>query len=242
MKEKINIFLSKYTGYSFSKSNLNPVIVFFQSKWAQTLNIKTVIDVGANAGQFAESVRKANPNINIISFEPLPSEYQKLTSLFKNDMKFQSYQCALGENEGTVSFMQNDFSPTSSLLEFTSLQKDFYPATGENKKIEVKISRLDEIIKIPELQKNILLKIDVQGFEDNVIKGAKGILNNILMIYIECSFKEFYKGQPLFDDIYRLLYAEGFIFKGVVDQLNAGKNNEPTQIDAIFVRKNFYEK
>ena len=62
------------------------------------------------------------------------------------------------------------------------------------------------------------------------------------MIYIECSFKEFYKGQPLFDDIYRLLYAEGFIFKGVVDQLNAGKNNEPTQIDAIFVRKNFYEK
>lgn len=235
MKDNINKILSGITGYHLAKSGKDKVTELFASKWINSLGIKTVIDVGANAGQFAKSVRMAMPNVKIISFEPIPLEYKNLINQFKGDKNFESYQYALGDTEIETEFELNEFSPTSSLLEFTDAQKEYYPVTGENKKIKVQVKRLDKLIMPDSIEKNICLKVDVQGFEDKVLLGASALLDRVVFIYVECSFKEFYKGQPLFDDIYKLLTSRGFVFQGVGDQLNTGLKGEPTQIDAFFI-------
>ncbi|MCB9197891.1 MAG: FkbM family methyltransferase [Flavobacteriales bacterium] len=235
MKQKLNKILSRLIGYQLSKANRDHVEELFVSKWFKTFNFNTVIDVGANNGQFARSVRIAMPEVKIISFEPIPEECSALKNSFKDDRNYVVHQLALGKEAGQTNFLVNDFSPTSSLLEQTDLQKEYYPVTGNSKKIEVNIERLDTVLSVDELTGGVLLKVDVQGFEDQVLIGAENILSKVDLIYVECSFKEFYKGQPLFHDIYELLHEKGFVFMGIGDQLKAGKKGEPTQIDAIFV-------
>lgn len=238
MKKIINKVLTGLTGHQLTKSNVDQVSNLFVTKWLRSFDFKTIIDVGANSGQFAKSVRRVLPSAKIISFEPIPRECETLRDYFKEDKNYELYQMALGQETGTTNFLLNDFSPTSSLLEQTELQKEFYPITGDSKEIEVKIERLDKVIGPKQLIGNTLLKIDVQGFEDQVIKGATEILSSVKLIYVECSFKEFYKGQPLFHEIYELLHELGFDFRGVGDQLNAGRTGEPTQVDAFFLNRN----
>jgi FkbM family methyltransferase len=240
MKGSINKILSKTIGYHLAKPNRNGLVLLLTSSWFQSFQFSTrLLDVGANVGQFAKVVRTAMPNVNIISFEPIPKDYEILKSKFASDTQFIAINKAVGNESGSVSFEVNDFSPTSSILPTTQLQKDFYPVTGAVQKIEVPIITLDDFSKENEINTNILLKIDVQGFEDKVILGTKNFLPNVAVVYVECSFKEFYEGQPLFNDTYQLMLENGFEFRGVGDQLNAGKTSEPTQVDAIFVNKKF---
>lgn len=227
------------TGYHMAKSDMDSVEVLLTSNWFKSFKFKTILDVGANNGQFAKSVRKAMPAVKIVSFEPIPNECDALKTAFKGDQNYKVHQLALGSEKGETKFLVNDFSPTSSLLEQSDLQKEYYPVTGDSKEIDVVIDRLDNVINIGSADQNVLLKIDVQGFENEVIKGAEGALDQIAMIYVECSFKEFYKGQPLFNDVYNLLFSKGFVFRGIGDQLMAGAKGEPTQIDAIFINKKF---
>ncbi len=238
MKKKLNILLTKLFGYHITKSNQSEVVDLLNSKWIKQFNIKTVVDIGANAGQFAHKVRKALPNVAIISFEPIPSEFKLLIENFKNDTNFKGVQKAVGNENGKITFELNDFSPTSSILPISDLQKEYYPNTGAVTKLDVEITKLDTFFINVEIAEPIMLKIDVQGFEDKVILGSSNFLKKVAIVYIECSFKEFYEGQPLFDDIYTLMKTNNFIFKGVGEQLNAGKLGEPTQIDAIFINKN----
>lgn len=236
MKQKLNTYLTRISGYHLAKSSPNPVVDLFNSNWIKSMQLGTVIDVGANAGQFAKSVRAAMPAVQIISFEPIPAEYKKLNQAFAGDGNFTSYQCALGDETGTVAFQENEFSPASSIIETTGLQKEYYPVTGTTKLIEVEIARLDDKLKSSRLRKQVFLKIDVQGYEDRVIRGATELLRDVSVVYVECSFRQFYKDQPLFQDIYDLLRQQGFEFRGIGDQLKAGKNAEPVQIDALFVK------
>ena len=238
MKEKINKILSKTIGYHLSKSNKSGVVELFESKWMKSFNLKTILDVGANTGQFAKQVRKAMPHVNIISFEPIPDEYKKLKDSFKEDANFKAYKLAISDIEEIAEFELNDFSPTSSLLEFSDKSDEYHPLIGESKTIKVEVKRLDQLEEIKALEPNVLLKIDVQGLEDKVILGSHAILSKVKVIYVECSYIEVYKNQPLFEDIYKLLNDKGFLFRGIADQLNGGRNFEPIQIDAIFVNNN----
>jgi len=237
MKSSINKILNKATGYQLTKPLRNSLEILLKSPWFQSFQFKTVIDVGANVGQFAKVVRAAMPTTQIYSFEPIPKDFEILKNKFIGDGKFKAINKAVGNTEGTVTFEVNDFSPTSSILPTTQLQKDFYPITGEVQKIEVPITTLDQFSSELELKGLILLKIDVQGFEDKVVLGAQSFLTKVAVVYVECSFKEFYQGQPLFNEIYQLMLSNGFEFRGVGDQLNAGANGEPTQVDAIFVNQ-----
>jgi FkbM family methyltransferase len=238
MREALNLFLTKLFGYHLTKSNQSDVVDLLNSKWIKQFNIKTVVDVGANAGQFAQKVREALPDVMIISFEPIPTEFKLLIENFKKDTNFKGVQKAVGNENGMISFELNEFSPTSSILPISDLQKEFYPNTGKVTKVDVPIITLDTYFATNQIVGPTVLKIDVQGFEDKVILGSCEFLKKVAIVYIECSFKEFYEGQPLFDDIYTLMKTNNFIFKGVGEQLNAGKLGEPSQIDAIFINRN----
>lgn len=208
-----------------------------ENKWLMDYHFNTIIDVGANVGQFAQKMRKMFPEATIISFEPIPEVYEQLQNNFKNDGNFQSFCLGLGNAEETKSFYLNENSESSSVLPVKQHADHFAKAT-EAKKITINIKKMDDVIDIAKLKKPVLIKLDVQGYEDKVIAGGKAVLKQASVILTEVSFVQLYDGQMLFNDINMLLSDTGFTYSGNYEQLHSPVNNMVLQADAIFVNAN----
>ena len=212
------------------------VRILHYEKWFKRASIQTLIDAGAHQGGFASAMNALEPNIKIYSFEPLPDSYKKLCDRFSNKKDFKGFCVALGDRNEKVNFFKNYFSKSSSLLEMDNLHKQVFPWTRESESITVQMKTLDDYLDIFNLESNIFLKIDVQGFEGKLLKGADKILNHIDYILVETSFHSLYKGQPLFDEINILLGKKGFIFSGFFDQSYSRSTGDILYADALFVR------
>jgi FkbM family methyltransferase len=208
-----------------------------EHKWLQAHQFKTIIDIGANEGQFADKMRILFPHAMIFAFEPLPQVFEKLKSNFIQDKAFEAINLGLGETEGILEFWENEYSPSSSFLRLTDTHKENFEEARLEQKVEVKIDRLDQVFADRELQPPLLIKIDVQGFEDRVIKGGGQTIRKAEMIISEISFTALYKDQPLFSDIFNLLGNLGFYFAGQFDQINSPESQKPLQADGIFLKK-----
>ena len=202
----------------------------------QTLGIKTVIDVGAHSGEFAEMIRGILPEAQIISFEPLKEEFSKLERRMRSFGNFKAFNLALGEENGQATIHRSDYAQSSSLLPMASLHKEAFPESAGHKEETIEIASLDNALRECKLDLEILLKIDVQGYEDRVIAGAPATLSSCKAIIIEVSFRELYEGQPLFDQIYETLKSKGFSYTGNLYQLLNPLDSSPLQADALFVR------
>ncbi|MBI5134446.1 MAG: FkbM family methyltransferase [Candidatus Taylorbacteria bacterium] len=198
--------------------------------------IKTVIDIGANNGQFALDIRSRLPGARIISFEPLSDCYEELQAKMAGDGGFQALNLALGDVKGDVEIHRSAFSPSSSLLPMADLHKKMYPKSVETRKEKIQVERLDDVIRNIAVEGPLLVKLDVQGYEDKVIAGGKETLSLANMILIETSFKTLYEGQPLYKDIYALLASLGFSYYGNNGQHWDPKTGELVYEDSIFVK------
>jgi len=206
-------------------------------KWIQDMNIRTVIDVGAHKGESALQFHKMFPDARIFSFEPIHDCFIELNSTMKNVPNFRSFNLALAENRGELTIHRSEFSPSSSLLKMAKLHKEAFPFSVDEIIETVDIDTLDNIASGLELVDNILLKVDVQGYEDKVILGSTNVLRRIKVIIIETSFCELYEGQPLFSDIYELLNRHSFMYSGSWGDLGSPLDGTPLQQDSIFIRR-----
>lgn len=207
-------------------------------QWLTKKNIKSVIDIGANVGQFALNIRALLPDAAIYSFEAIPSVYEDLLQNFSSDEKFKAYNVGLGNEQGKTTFYVNNFSDSSSFLKMTDTHKDNFPITSHGEKtIEIIIDKLDNILSVKDLEQPYLVKLDVQGFEKEVILGGSNIIKNADYVISEVSFVELYEKQILFDTIYKMMKEFGFEYVGNFDQLASYVNGEIMQADAIFRRK-----
>jgi len=103
---------------------------------------------------------------------------------------------------------------SSSLLPISDLQTQHFPGTQRAASTTLQVKRLDSCIAGAELGKNSLLKIDVQGFELELLKGATELLPHIQAVYVECSFIELYQGQALASAVIDFLHEHGFTLAG----------------------------
>jgi len=213
----------------------NQCKIFYQSHyWLKEQNFESIVDVGANVGQFGKKIRQYYPTADLYSFEPIPLVYKELIENFKGDNNFHPFNVGLGDKEGKLEFYLNEFSDSSSMLPIGDVHKENFPFTKNEKKIYVDVKTLDNCIDVTKIKKPYLVKLDVQGFEEQVINGGMEIIRNAEMIITEASFKELYKGQSLFDTLYEKIKAFGFQYIGNLDQMNSAFNGEPLQGDAIF--------
>jgi FkbM family methyltransferase len=169
-----------------------------------------IIDVGGNRGQFSIMSRLLKPSTPIVAFEPLPSEaevFRRVTSGFKN---IQLHQTALGESAGEAEIHLSRRADSSSLLPIGVMQKKLFWGTDEVGTLKIPVKRLDDFKPEWEKYSRILLKIDVQGFELSVLKGAVETLEHSAFIYVECSETELYVGQALYRDVGTFLEQRGF--------------------------------
>jgi len=198
--------------------------------------ISTVIDIGANSGGFAVDIRERLPEAAIYSFEPLKGPFEALAKHFEDDLSFKAFNIALGDSNGQTIMKRSPFTPSSSMLEMAALHKKLYPRSSGSEDESVVVKRLDDTLKAADLKKNILVKIDVQGFEDKVILGGKDVISAASMLVVETSFTELYKDQPLFGDIHDLLRGLGFAYHGCRERHWNDATNEPTYEDSIYLK------
>lgn len=204
--------------------------------WLKNIQPKTILDIGANTGQFAKYIHKVFPEARLYSFEPLESCYRELVKEFAEIPQFQAFNVALGNEFKQTQMYANDYSPSSSLLEMKELHKNCFPHTQQQVLSKVNIEKLDDISNNLEIQEPILIKIDVQGFEDKVIEGGKNIIEQATVLIVEMSIEKLYENQPLFNDIYNILLSLGFTYKGNYEQLYSPQDGKILQVDGIFTK------
>lgn len=205
--------------------------------WLAQKNIATVIDIGANTGQFAKEISMIFPEATILSIEVIPETYQILQKNLGSKKRHKTYLAALGAETGEKHFYINDFSQSSSFLEMTDLHKKSFPHTENSIEKKFNIITLDELLANESLRKPVMLKLDVQGFEKEVLAGSKNILCQCDLLKVELSFAELYKGQALFDEMYTLLQSAGFDLIGFTHLLNNPEDGRPLQVDGFFERR-----
>ena len=204
--------------------------------WFTNIDFDTIIDIGANEGQFASNISSHFPHATFYCFEPLPEPFKGLSKRFGGLDRFHLYDLALGNESGKKRMFRNEYSLSSSILPMAEAHKEAFTNTKNEFEEYITIDTLDNVFKKIKIKGPILVKIDVQGFEKEVIKGGQKIISKADMIILETSFVPLYKNAPLFGDIYESLKNLGFNYQGSFDQLPSPQDGRILQQDSIFVR------
>ncbi len=178
------------------------------------------------------SYRAIFPEAMIYSFEPQSDCYQQLRSNLVHDPKQRCFNLALGSAPGSMTMHRSAFSASSSLLEMADLHKDAFPFTAPETLERVEVDTLDRIAGALDLQREILLKIDTQGYEKSVLLGGIQTLELVRLVIVELSFSELYRGQPLYAEVAGFLASLGFEYRGSVGQLYHPADGTPLQQDS----------
>lgn len=200
--------------------------------------IDLILDVGANVGQFASEIRCGGYAGNIVSFEPLSEAHRKLLRASEGDDKWDIYpRCALGDRIGEVEINIAGNSDSSSILPMLESHRSAAPESAYQGKEIVPIKTLDAVAgQYLKDARSVFLKIDTQGFEWQVLDGAKETMPHIKGILVELSLVPLYDGQHLWREVMARLEAEGFTlweFKPVFSDLSQGRT---LQVDGVFYR------
>ncbi len=225
-------------GYGVYKLSQAEIDKSLKLKWIVDKEIKTILDIGANSGQAAGRFRRYFPEAMIYSFEPLPDCYKQLTAAFLNDNKFKAFNVALGDSTGTAKFNRNEYSLSSSLLPLGDAHKKSFPFAQKETPENVCIRRLDDMVSELCIEGTLLVKLDVQGFEDKVIEGGKKLIEQADILICEMSIETLYERQVLFDGIYKKFKSMGFKYAGNFEQLLSPQDGRVLQVDGIFIKNN----
>jgi FkbM family methyltransferase len=199
-------------------------------------DIRTVIDVGANRGQFALVAAHRWPAARIVCFEPLPAAGRRLAGVLAGLPGAELRHLALSDNPGEAHLHVARADDSSSLLPIGPRQVATFPGTDEVGVLPVQVSRLDHELAAADIVRPSLLKIDVQGGELQVLRGASGLLPLIDVVLVEGSFVELYSGQPLVHELVEFLGGQGFLLGGAgAPTTDAG--GRVVQLDLVFTRR-----
>jgi FkbM family methyltransferase len=199
----------------------------------------TIFDVGAHHGQTARKFRGLFPEARIFSFEPFLESFDVLKRHVAHDPNIRIFDFGLSSRDETSDFNSNSYSETNSLLSSDRLgARTWGEGLLETKEIvRAKFKMLDSVISELQLPKIDILKLDVQGAEHLVMKGAGSACRErrINIIYSEIITQPTYVGQKRLDEALGVFYESGFDLHNIYN-LNSSESGRLRQVDAIFTR------
>jgi len=204
------------------------------------MGIRTILDIGANAGQFAREAAQWFPGVTMYSFEPIPRAFAALQAISLPQIgEFRALHCALGAANEEVEMNEtvND-TTSSSLLKTTREFTDWLPKLQKQASTKVRVRRLDDVVSEENLAlvPDILIKMDVQGFEDRVIRGGPNTFAQARACIVEIILDSYYEGQATFFGLTQQLQAIGLDYAGNFGQYHH-EDGHVAVIDAFFLRR-----
>ena len=198
----------------------------------------TVFDIGANVGQYGLSLRKCGFVGRIVSFEAIPSIHARLLAVAASDRDWiVAPCCALGRARGEARINLAGNSVSSSLLPMNDAHLNAAPDSRYIASEIVRVERLDDVAQslLPKNGK-VLLKIDTQGYEEEVLAGANWVLEAVSAMQLEVSLAPLYQGAPSFGRILELCEGLGFQLHGLIPGFYEEKSGRLLQMDGLFLR------
>lgn len=196
-----------------------------------------VIDVGANVGEYALTLRSHGYHGRIISCEPLPTAFRRLSTRAASDPGWDALPIALGEEPGSLSLNVAGNLASSSFLPMLDRHSRAEPNSAYVSALPVEVRRLDVVVA-PYLDpaSRPFLKIDVQGYEDRVLRGAGSLLDRFVGIQLEMSLVPLYANAPSMCALVDTLAQHGFALAAVEPGFEDHATGRLLQIDGLFVR------
>lgn len=200
------------------------------------LDFNTLLDVGANVGQFSLLARTLHPNACIHAFEPLSAPAATFQKLFAGNRRITLHRFAISAAPATSDMYVARHNDSSSLLPATETQIGFAPGAAPKGVETVHVRRLDQCVDPAQITRPALLKLDVQGSELNALQGCGDLLAVIDYVYVEVSFVALYSGQGLVDEIVAFLLGRGFSLAAANNPVLDG-SGRCLQADFLFKRR-----
>jgi FkbM family methyltransferase len=207
------------------------------SRFLKQHNVETVLDVGANVGQYASTLRAAGFDGKIVSFEPQTSAHKSLQARAAKDRKWVvAPRCAVGSAAGEITVNISDNSVSSSVLPILSAHTGSAPASKYVGSEVAAVIRLDDCDLVNRVERTFL-KVDTQGFEQHVLDGAPELLQSLIGVQLEMSTARLYEGQASFVALIEQMQEAGFSVWGITPGFADLKSGRLLQADMTFFRE-----
>jgi FkbM family methyltransferase len=199
--------------------------------------INKILDIGANTGIYGMEMRKFGYSGEIISFEPLTDAFKELSKNSKKDKKWRIQNYAIGDFDGETIINISKNSVSSSILEILPEHYEKEKNAKYIDKEKIKICKLDTVYTdFYKPGDKVFLKIDTQGYEKNVLDGARKSIPYISGLQVELSLVSLYIGSSLFLEMIEYINSFGFTLCSVENGFYDEKTGRLMQLDGIFFR------
>jgi len=237
LKHEIRRTLWK-AGYDFCRITPESHGFARRRKLLSHYGITTVLDVGANAGQYAQQLREdVGYQGRIVSFEPLSTAFALLERHAEADPAWDVFRLAIGDADGSAEINVAGNSYSSSLLNMLPSHQKSAPESSYVGKESVQVATLDSLFdRVCADAQGVYLKIDTQGFESKVIAGAERSLPRISTVQMELSLVPLYEGELLFDEMCALMGRKGYTLVALENGFSDPASGQLLQVDGIFHR------
>ena len=196
----------------------------------------TIIDAGANEGQFAIAMAHVFPDATIHSFEPDPKTYRRLARNVRRYSRVHTHELALGDRRGESQFHVNTDAQVSSLLPASEERKRAFPNARTTGTIVVKTDTLSRFFADLDVAQPVLLKLDVQGYEHRILEGAGGFLPKVDYVLTETAIRPLYVGEVPCGHMTGILENLGFSLDLVADWHHSPRDGTVIELDLLFAR------
>ncbi len=225
-------------GYDIARFTPESHPIARRGRLMSSFQIDVVLDVGANAGQYAQELRGdlGFPG-RICSFEPLAAPFHVLQERAAEDPKWSAFNFGLGDVTGKATINVAGNSESSSLLEMLPRHLEAAPDSGFLGTEDIEVKTLDAVFDdLCAPGERVYLKIDTQGFESRVLRGADRCLARIDTVQVELSLTPLYVGEAPLVEMCQMLVGGGYTMVGLEPGFADPRTGQLLQADGIFHR------
>jgi len=211
---------------------------FQRVRYMRDLGVAALVDVGANEGQFGAEVRAQGFAGRLLSIEPQAQAYGRLARRSAHDPLWDCLQCGLGAEDGEAELGLSANSWSSSILPILDSHVEAEPESRYRGAEKIAIRTLDSVVaEWGTRGSRIGLKLDVQGFEAEVLRGAGNTLPHVWFLESELSLTPLYEGQVLYDEMIKHLGDARFSLVNVCPAFSDPRTGRVLQLDGVFLRE-----
>ncbi len=227
-------------GFEVSRKKPDPLAALGQL--IVELGTSVVVDVGANSGQYACTLRKNGYLGRIESFEPVAAPFAAACEAASSDPLWTVHNLALGATDSTAQInVAGNAAASSSLLPMLSRHAHSAPQSQYVAEETVQVRALANLATQLSLRSGVFLKIDTQGFEREVLKGCGALIPDAVVgVQLELSLLPLYESAPLAGELMNWMADQGFTVSFAMAGFSDQHTGELLQFDAVFVHENFH--